>query len=117
MQYLTDFIFQSNEEMLMTNEDIAGRSLRKAEMIGQREELDYMYEMSVNSVGQEFQLYLKWQEVQQASGQTSSKFILHEYEQNKAYSFFNEIVSQIRGLVCEEEDKLTLIEEKQEYVM
>ena len=50
--------------MLMTNEDIAGRNLRKAEMIGQREELDYMYEMSVNSVGQEFQLYLKWQEVQ-----------------------------------------------------
>ena len=41
---------------------------------------------------------MKLQEVSQAAGQNSSKYIQQEYDHLKALSFFNEIVVQMKNI-------------------
>ena len=40
IQHLGDFLKQTNEEMLMTIEDMDSKVIKKAELVAQREELD-----------------------------------------------------------------------------
>ena len=44
LRELDSFLKQANEEMLMTNEDIQAKSMKKAEIVAMREELDQMYD-------------------------------------------------------------------------
>ena len=96
---LDSFIKQSLEESLMTDEDITGKCMKKAELVALREELDQMYDIGKNSAGQEFHLFLKLQEVTTAAGTNSSKFIQQEYDQIKAFTFFNDIANQMKSIV------------------
>ena len=44
--------------MLMTNEDILGMNIKKANLVAQREELDQMYDCGKVAAGKEFELYI-----------------------------------------------------------
>ena len=48
---------------MMTNEDIKAQTLRKAELVAQREELDHMYDCGKTAAGKEFELFMKLTEV------------------------------------------------------
>ena len=50
---------QTNEEMLMTIEDMDAKAIKKAELVAQREELDQMYDCGKSGVGKEFDLFMK----------------------------------------------------------
>ena len=100
----------------MTQEDIMAKCMKKAELVAQREELDQMYDMGKNSGGQEFHLFLKLQEVINAAGSNSSKFIQQEYDQAKAQSFFNDIANQMKSIVGDQEESIKTIIEAQNYI-
>ena len=93
----------------MTIEDIAGKNIKKAELVVQREELDQMYDSGKSAAGKEFELFMKLKDVSSAAGSNSSKFIQQEYENHKAQSFFSEIVVQMRNMTYEK-SKLEIIE-------
>jgi hypothetical protein len=50
---------QSNEEMLMAQEDVSAKNIIKAEYVAQREELDQMYYNVKTVAGKEFQIFMK----------------------------------------------------------
>jgi hypothetical protein len=65
------------------------------------------------SAGQEFQLFIKLQEVKDLAGSESSDFLQQEYDQFKTHSFLNDIVQQLRALAGSDDDLLNMIDEAQ----
>ena len=51
-----------------------------------------MYENGKLAFGKDFELYLKMVETRGTSGEASQRFLSEEYEQQKALSFFNDVL-------------------------
>lgn len=54
---LRELLFQLDESISMTKEDLTSKLLQRANFVAQREELDEIYEASKTSSGQDFELF------------------------------------------------------------
>lgn len=54
---LRELLFQLDESISMTKEDLTSKLLQRANYVAQREELDEIYEASKNSNGKDFELF------------------------------------------------------------
>ncbi len=77
----------------MTQEDLSGKLLQRAEFVAQREELDQMYDSGRMAFGKCFELYLKINEDNSMqSGSQSSRFLSKEYENEKSLAFISSLL-------------------------
>jgi hypothetical protein len=93
---LNEFLRVGHEEVMMTTEDIVAQTVRKAEQVSQREELEHMYDAGKTSAGQEFEVYLKLEEARGGAEETEG-YVQKEYTQMIYQSFFNDIFVQMRN--------------------
>lgn len=54
---LRERLFQIDESISMTKEDLTSKLLQRANFVAQREELDEIYEASKKQFGEDFELY------------------------------------------------------------
>ncbi|CDW87247.1 UNKNOWN [Stylonychia lemnae] len=98
VQLLRDFLRQISEEIQMTQEDLNGKLMQRAEFVAQREELDQMYESGKKAFGKSFEIYLKIKDINSSTGNLhSARYLDEEYESSKAQSFFVDILQQLRS--------------------
>ena len=84
----------------MTQEDLSGKLIQRAEFVAQREELDQMYESGKMAFGKCFELYLKIHDLSGTpNGASSARFLSQEYEVEKTLSFCECILQQIKQQV------------------
>lgn len=76
IKVLKDFLRQITEEIQMTQEDLNGKLIQRAELVAQREELDQMYESGKQVFGRDFELYLKLKEKQNQTSESSASYIM-----------------------------------------
>lgn len=104
---LNGYSKQTMEEMNMTEEDVAARLLKKAELVAQREELEHMLEQSKHQAGREFELYLF---IFETPSQTS-ELQMKEYEHLKNMSFYLSVLTSLKS-ECSSSEKYKLIEDE-----
>ncbi len=76
----------------MTQEDLQGKLLQRAEFVAQREELDQMYDSGRQSFGKAFEIYLKMHDGTMNDGSQSARYMAKEYENEKILSFFQSLL-------------------------
>lgn len=73
----------------MTQEDLSGKLMQRAEFVAQREELDELYDSGRLAFGRSFEIFLKMNDINGVPlGSQSSRFMAEEYETQKALGFF-----------------------------
>eukprot|EP00347_Sterkiella_histriomuscorum_P005305 403357110 len=99
IQILRDFLLQIGEEIQMTQEDLSGKLMQRAEFVAQREELDQMYDTGKKAFGRSFEIFLRIKEINNNSSGNlhSARYLDDEYESAKAQSFFVDILQQLRS--------------------
>jgi len=78
----------------MTQEDLSGKLLQRAEFVAQREELDQMYDSGRLSFGKAFDIYLKInaEEGNSNGSINSARYLSKDYENEKTLSFFQNLL-------------------------
>lgn len=69
----------------MTQEDLNGKLMQRAEFVAQREELDQIYDSGKKSFGRGFEIFLKIKDINSSTGNLhSARYLDEEYESAKA---------------------------------
>jgi hypothetical protein len=89
---LRSMLFQIDETISMTKEDLMSKLLQRADFVAQREEFDEMYDVNRRSQGNDFTLYCdlqdtpNWQKREKYQNAKCKKFYLDILNQLKSFS-------------------------------
>ena len=93
---LRERLFQIDESISMTKEDLTSKLLQRANFVAQREELDEIYEASKKQFGEDFELYWKLQE-------KPTQELYERYTNLKHRNFYLDILQQLHKFALSKE--------------
>lgn len=88
IKQLKELLFQFDESISMTKEDLTSKLLQRANFVAQREEFEEIIETNKYSNGEEFELFWKLQE-------NSTPQLLKRYQNLKIQNFYKDILQQL----------------------